>query len=205
MGKQDTGWRQSRETSSNGLHPVSCVPIVASVSELSSSCVLCAHCWQCLWIVFIICLVYPLLCTQDTGWRQFRDTGSNGHTRHRMKTIQRHWQQRAHNTQDEDNPETLATMDTQDTGWRQFRDTRIVFILCLVCPLLPVFLDCFHPVSCVPIVASVSELSSSCVLCAHCCQCLWIVRCLFCLQSRISIKQNIFHDLLSKTLPQSII
>ena len=27
-----------------------------------------------------------------------------------MKTIQRHWQQWAHKTQDEDNPETLSTM-----------------------------------------------------------------------------------------------
>ena len=35
-----------------------------------------------------------------------------------------------------------------------------VFVLCLVCPMLPVSLDC---------------LSSSCVLCAQCCQCLWIV------------------------------
>jgi len=34
-----------------------------------------------------------------------------------------------------------------------------VFVLCLVCPMLPV--------SCVPYVAS--------VLCALCCQCLWIV------------------------------
>ena len=33
-----------------------------------------------------------------------------------MKIIQRHWQQWAHKTQDEDNSETLATMGTQDTG-----------------------------------------------------------------------------------------
>ena len=33
-----------------------------------------------------------------------------------MKTIQRHWHQWAHKTQDEDNPETLSTMGTQDTG-----------------------------------------------------------------------------------------
>jgi hypothetical protein len=54
--------------------------------------------------------------TQDTGSRQSRDTGNNGHTKHRMKTIQRHCQQWVHKTQDEDNPETLATMGTQDTG-----------------------------------------------------------------------------------------
>jgi hypothetical protein len=70
-----------------------------------------------------------------------------------------------------------------------------VFLLCLVCPMLPVSLDCLYliapcfvclrPVSCVPNVASVSGLSildcplfclsSSCVLCVQCCQCLWIV------------------------------
>jgi hypothetical protein len=92
------------------LRPVSCVPHAASVSRLSSSCVLC------------------------TQW-QSRDTGSMGYTRHRTKTIQRH---------------------------------------CLVYPMLPVSLDCFRPVSCVPHAASVSRLSSSCVLCTQCCQCLWI-------------------------------
>jgi cbb3-type cytochrome oxidase subunit 3 len=35
-----------------------------------------------------------------------------------------------------------------------------VFVLCLVCPMLLMSLDC---------------LSSSCVLCVQCCQCLWIV------------------------------
>ena len=45
------------------------------------------------------------------------------------------------------------------------------FVLCLVCPMSPVFLD--YPVSGVPNVASVSGLS--CVLCAQCCQCFWIV------------------------------
>ena len=54
---------------------------------------------------------------------QSRDTGSIGYTRHRAKTIQRHWQHWIHKTQDEDNPETLAALDTQDTGRRQSRDT----------------------------------------------------------------------------------
>ena len=70
--------------------------------------------------------------TKDTGRRQSRDTGNIRHTRHRTKTIQRHWQhwvyktktiQRhwqhwVHKTQDEDNPETLTTFGTQDTGRR---------------------------------------------------------------------------------------
>ena len=42
------------------LRPVSCVPNVTSVSGLSSSCFLCTHCDQCLWIVFVLCLVYPM-------------------------------------------------------------------------------------------------------------------------------------------------
>jgi hypothetical protein len=43
------------------LHPVSCVPKVTDVSGLSSSCVLCAQSYGCLWIVFILCLVCPKL------------------------------------------------------------------------------------------------------------------------------------------------
>ena len=50
----------------------------------------------------------------------------------------------------------------------------IVFVMCLVCSMLPVSLDCLRPVSCVLNVASASGLSSSCVLCTQCCQCLWI-------------------------------
>jgi hypothetical protein len=142
---------------------------------LSSSLVLCTLCCQCLWIVFIPCLVYPMLpvsldclhplsCvpyvasvsglssslvlgTQDKGCRQSRNTRNIGYTRQGMKTIQRHWQHRVHKTRDEDNPET------------------IVFIPCLVYPMLPVSLDCLHPFSCVPYVVSVSGLSSSLVLC----------------------------------------
>jgi magnesium-transporting ATPase (P-type) len=64
---QDKGWRQSRDTvniessmltvSLDCLHPLSCVLNVDSVSWLSSSFVLCPQCWQCLLIVFILCLV----------------------------------------------------------------------------------------------------------------------------------------------------
>jgi hypothetical protein len=38
-----------------------------------------------------------------------------------------------------------------------------VFVLYLVCPMLPVSLDCLRPVSSMPNVARVSGLSSSCI------------------------------------------
>jgi hypothetical protein len=44
--------------------------------------------------------------TQDTGQRQYRDTGNIGNTRHRTKTIQRHWQHWEHKTQDKDKKKT---------------------------------------------------------------------------------------------------
>ena len=47
---------------------------------------------------------------------QSRETGNIRYTRHRMKTIQRNWQNWVQKTQDEDNPEKLATLGTQDTG-----------------------------------------------------------------------------------------
>jgi hypothetical protein len=118
------------------LRAVSCVPNAASGSGLSPSCV-----------------------------------------RNRTKTIPRNWQHWVHKTQDEDNPETLAALGTQDTGRRQSRDTGsrlssscvlctqccqclwIVFVLCLVYPMLPVSLDYLRPVSFVPNVASFSGFS----------------------------------------------
>jgi hypothetical protein len=42
--------------------------------------------------------------------------------------------------------------------------------LCPVYPMLPLSLDCLCPVSCVPDVASVSGLFLPCVLCTRCCQ-----------------------------------
>jgi hypothetical protein len=100
------------------------------------------------------------------------------------KTIQRHWQHLTGKTQDEDNPETLATFDRQDTGLRQSRDIGniwhceclwIVFVMCLTCQMLPMSLDCLCHVSYLSNAANVSGLSSSCVLSVKCCQCLWIV------------------------------
>jgi hypothetical protein len=51
----------------------------------------------------------------------------------------------------------------------------IVFVLCLVCPILSISLDCLCPVSCVSNTVSFSVVSLFCVLCAQYCQCLWIV------------------------------
>ena len=170
------------------LHPVSCVPNVDIVSWvfifilylvcpmltlsldcLSSSCILCTQCWQCLSIVYL----HPVSCVPN------------------VDTIERHCQHWAHKIQD-----------------RLF-----IFILYLVCPMLTLSLDCLssscilcaqcwqclsivylHPVSYVPNVDSVSRLfifilflvcpmltlsleclSSSCILCAQCWQCLSIV------------------------------
>ena len=44
--------------------------------------------------------------TQDTRQRQSRDTGNIGYTRHKTKTIQRHWQHWVHKTQDKDKQST---------------------------------------------------------------------------------------------------
>ena len=139
---------------------------------LFSSCVLCAQCWQCLWIVCPVSLDCPFLIA----------------------------------------PLVFSNLCPVSC----VPNVASVFGLSiLVCPMLPVSLDCLScvlctqccqclwivcPVSCVPNVASVSGLSilvsvpnvasvsglsildcplfclsSSCVLCAQCCQCLWIV------------------------------
>ena len=58
----------------------------------------------------------------------------------------------------------------------------IGFWLLIILVFCPVFYLCLHPVSCVFIVASVSELSSSCVLCVYF-VCLHPVSCVFILLS----------------------
>jgi hypothetical protein len=100
---------------------VSYVPNGASVSGLSI-----LNCpFGFLWIVFVLCLVSPMLPVSLDCLRPVscRDTGNIRLTRHRTKTIQRHWQHWAHKTQNDDNPETLAILGSQDTGRRQSRDT----------------------------------------------------------------------------------
>ena len=158
------------------LHPVSCVPNVDSVSRLfvfilylvypmltlsldclSSSCILCTQCWQCLSIVylhpvscvpnvdivsrvfiFILYLVCPMLtlsldclsssCILCTQCWQ------------RLSIVCLH---------------PVSCVPNVDSVSRLF-----IFILYLVCPMLALSLEC---------------LSSSCILCAQCWHCLSIV------------------------------
>ena len=176
------------------LHPVSCIPNVDSVSRLfifilylvcpmltlsleclSSSCILCTQCWQCLSIVLSSSCI---LCTQC--WQC-------------LSILYLH---------------PVSCVPNVDIVSRLF-----IFILYLVCPMLTLSLDCLssscilctqcwyclsivylHPLSCVPNVDSVSRLfifilylvcpmltlsldylSSSCILCTQCWQCLSIV------------------------------
>jgi hypothetical protein len=121
------------------LRPVFCEPNVASVSGLSSFSVFWTQCCQCLWIIFVLCFVNPMLpvtldylrpvfCEPNIAsvsglfsscvlWTQCWQ-GNIGFTKHRTKIIQRQWQHWVHETQDEDNPESLATLGSQNTGWR---------------------------------------------------------------------------------------
>ena len=176
------------------LHPVSCVPNVDSVSRLfifilylvcpmltlsldclSSSCILCAQCWQCLSIVYL----HPVSCVPnvDSVSRMFIfilylvlpnvDIV--------LSSVYLH---------------PVSCVPNVDSVSRLF-----IFILYLVYPMLTLSLDCLssscilctqwwqclssvylHPVSCVPMLTvSLECLSSSCILCAQCWQCLSIV------------------------------
>ena len=121
------------------LRPLSYVPTVDSVSGLSildcsfvlclvyplwtvfldylfliapSSCVLCTHCWQCLWIIYSWLLLRPVSCVSNVA------------------SVSR-----------------LSILDCS-------------FVLCLMYPMLPVFLDYLFLIA-----------PSSCVLCIQCYQC----------------------------------
>ena len=158
------------------LHPVSCVPNVDIVSRLfifilylvypmltvsldclSSSCILCTQCWQCLSIVylhpvscvpnvdivsrlfiFILYLVYPMLTVS-------LDCLSSScilcaQCWHCLSSVYLH---------------PVSCVPNVDIVSRLF-----IFILYLVCPMLTLSLEC---------------LSSSCILCAQCWHCLSIV------------------------------
>ena len=193
------------------LHPVSCVPNVDSVSRLfifilylvcpmltvsldclSSSCILCTQCWQCLSIVYL----HPVSCVPnvDSVSRVFIFI---------LYLVSQCWQCLSmvclHPVSCVPNVESVSRL--------------FIFILYLVYPMLTLSLDCLssycilctqcwqclsivylHPVSCVPNVDIVSRvfifilylvcpmltlsldcLSSSCILCAQCWQCLSIV------------------------------
>ena len=158
------------------LHPVSCVPNVDIVSRvfifilylvcpmltvsldgLSSSCILCAQCWQCLSIVclhpvscvpnvdivsrlfiFILYLVYPML----TVSLDYLSSSCIlcAQCWHCLSIIYLH---------------PVSCVPNVDSVSRLF-----IFILYLVCPMLTLSLDC---------------LSSSCILCTQCWHCLSIV------------------------------
>ena len=208
------------------LHPVSCVPNVDIVSRvfifilylvcpmltlslecLSSSCILCAQCWQCLSIVYlhpvscvpnvnIVCRVFIfilyLVCPMLTLSLECLSSSCIlcAQCWHCLSSVYLH---------------PVSCVPNVDIVSRLF-----VFILYLVCLMLTVSLEClssscilctqcwhclsivcFHPVSCVPNVDSVSPLfvfilylvypmltvsldylSSSCILCAQCWHCL---------------------------------
>ena len=125
---------------------------------LSTSCVLCAQCCQCLRIVYVLCLVCPMLPVSQDCLRPVSCVPN-------VASVS-----------------GLSSSCVLCTQCFFFQCLMIIFVLCLVCPMLPVSHDCLRPVSCVPNVASVSGLSLSCVLCAQCCQCLRIVfvLCLVC-------------------------
>ena len=193
------------------LHPVSCVPNVDIVSRvfiyilylvcpmltvsldcLSSSCILCTQCWQCL---SIVCL-HPVSCVPNV------DSVSRvfvfilylvSQCWHCLSMVCLH---------------PVSCVPNVDSVSRLF-----VFILYLVYPMLTLSLDCLssscilcaqcwhclssvyiHPVSCVPnvdivsrlfifilylvypmLTASLDCLSSSCILCTQCWQCLSII------------------------------
>ena len=158
------------------LHPVSCVPNVDIVSRLfifilylvypmltvsldclSSSCILCTQCWQCLSIVylhpvscvpnvdivsrlfiFILYLVCPMLTVSVECLSSSCILCTQCWHCLSIVYLQRQCQHWVHKIQDEDKQS----------------------ILYLVCPMLTVSLDC---------------LSSSCILCTQCWQCLSIV------------------------------
>ena len=175
------------------LHPVSYVPNVDIVSRLfifilylvcpmltlsleclSSSCILCAQCWQCLSIVYL----HPVSCVPNVDIVSRLLSSSCILCTHCWQCLSIVYL----------NP--VSCVPNVDSVSRVF-----IFILYLVSQCWHCLsMVCLHPVSCVPNVDSVSRLfvfilylvypmltlsldclSSSCILCTQCWQCLSIV------------------------------
>jgi hypothetical protein len=120
------------------LCPVSCVTNVTSVFGLSLSYVLCDQCYQCLWIVFVLCLVWPML----------RVSG--------VFVLCPLWPMLPVSL-DCLCPVSCVTNVTSISGLslscilcdQCYQCLWIIFVLCPVWPMLPVSLDCLCSVSCV--------------------------------------------------------
>jgi hypothetical protein len=146
----------------------------------------------------VYCVVLLFSTTQQTEGkvnnRESRDTGNIGHTTHRRTTIkakEQHSKQKGKSIIE--NPEIQATLGTRRNEDKQNKNTiqktevainniqsrdtsKIVVLLCVVCPMLPVSLDCLLlTVPSVCCVVPLLSLSSFCVLCSQCCLYLWIV------------------------------
>jgi hypothetical protein len=118
------------------------------ISNVYLSCVLCARCCQCLWLVhswWPLQLSLTFVCPvskQDTGQINVRDNWKG----HHEWTSQRHWQHRTHKTQDKYTLEitevTIKNGQALSIHDGHFSYLLRVFVLCLVCPVLPVSLAC---------------------------------------------------------------
>jgi hypothetical protein len=144
---------------------LSCVPSVACFSVvvlvvflvcLSLSFVLCTQC--CLFLCSCSCCVLKTKTNKP---------------RTQQEQLQRNRQHWVHKTKDKQNKTRTQQEQIQRNRQHWVHKTKdkqcyqclwIVFVLSLVYPMLPVSLNCHRPVSCVPNVTSVSELSSSCLL-----------------------------------------
>ena len=176
------------------LHPVSCVPNVDSVSRLfifilylvypmltvsldclSSSCILCAQCWQCLSIVYLHPVSFCAQCWHCLSIAYLHPVSCVPNVDSVSRFVYLH---------------PVSCVPNVDSVSRVF-----IFILYLVSQCWQCLsMVCLHPVSCVPNVDSVSRLfifilylvypmltlsldclSSFCILCTQCWQCLSIV------------------------------
>jgi hypothetical protein len=129
--KQNTTYKTKKMRSTRPLFYMLCFVCLRPVS--------CAHCCLCLWIVYSNYFIFVSTLTLARRWnnycRQSRDTGNNGPK-----------------TQDEDKQNTTyKTKKMRST--RPYNKLLIFFVLyvvfcfsssCVLCPLLPVSLDCLQ-------------------------------------------------------------